>query len=267
MKAFLRGLVIAGIVVGVILPLLPQILWSFTFNWFFPDLLPQRWGMQAWTYVIAPSSRVGEAFLTSLILAVAVTLAAAAIGLPAAWVLAKQKFWGKRLVEWLILAPLIVPTLVVVMGLHIYFIRYGLSDSFLGVLLVHLIPALPYFVLVMSGVFATYSTEINETARTLGASPLRIFLHIMLPVITPGLAVAALFTFLVSWSQYITTLLIGGGQVLTLPLVLFPFIQGANQANAAALSIIFVAPALLALWFTSSILQSESAALGGFNRL
>ncbi len=267
MKSFLRALVIIGIVAGVLLPLLPQIIWSFTFNWFFPNLLPQQWGVRAWEYVVSPTSRVGEAFLTSMALALTVTLAAALIGLPAAWALAKLQFWGKRLVEWLILAPLIVPTLVVVMGLHIFFIRYGLSDSFIGVLLVHLIPALPYFVLVMGGVFANYSDEINEAARTLGASPLRIFLHVMLPVITPGLAVAALFTFLVSWSQYITTLLIGGGQVLTLPLVLFPFIQGANQANAAALSLIFVAPALLAIWFTSSILQSDSAALGGFNRL
>ncbi|MEZ4832618.1 MAG: hypothetical protein R2873_11585 [Caldilineaceae bacterium] len=50
------------------------------------------------------------------------------------------------------------------MGLHIFFIRYGLADSWIGVALVHLIPALPYFVLVMAGVFANYSVEINEAA-------------------------------------------------------------------------------------------------------
>ncbi|MEZ4832619.1 MAG: hypothetical protein R2873_11590 [Caldilineaceae bacterium] len=96
---------------------------------------------------------------------------------------------------------------------------------------------------------------------------MRTIVYVMLPLIAPGLVVASLFTFLVSWSQYITTLLIGGGQVITLPLVLFPFISGANQATAAALSLVFIAPAILVIWLTSTVLDSGTAALGGFNRV
>ena len=178
-----------------------------------------------------------------------------------------HEFRGKRLVNALMTAPLFVPTLVVMMGIHILFIRYGLADSFVGVVLVHLVPALPYFVLVISSVFANYATELEETARTLGAGPLRTFRYVTLPTIFPGLLVAMLFTFLVSWSQYITTLLIGGGRVVTLPMVLFPFISAANHANAAAISLVFILPALLILLFTSRTLSTGADAVSGLGRL
>jgi len=178
-----------------------------------------------------------------------------------------HQFRGKQLVNWLITAPLFVPTLVVIMGIHILFIRYNLADSFLGVVLVHLIPALPYFILVMSSVFANYATEFEDTARTLGAGPWRTFWYITLPTIFPGLIVAMLFTFLVSWSQYITTVLIGGGRVVTLPMVLFPFISAANHANAAAVSLVFILPAILVLVLTSRTLSAGSHAVGGLGRL
>ena len=252
---------------ATLLPLLPQVVWSFAFNWFFPALLPQKWGLRAWAMVFAPSSQVGEAFVTSLLVALAVLLLCIPVGLPAARALALYRFAGKRAIEWLILAPVIVPTLVVAMGIHISFIRYGLADRFAGVVLVHLVPTLPYFVLIMAGVFANYSTEYEETARTLGAGAWRTLRYVTLPLILPGLFVASLFTFLVSWSQYITTVLIGGGRVLTLPMVLFPFISAANHPRMAAVSIVFVLPAILALLFTSRMLNRDVAAMGGLGRI
>src|SRR5581483_7361132 len=113
----------------------------------------------------------------------------------------------------------IVPGLAVVLGIHIVFIRYNLADTPLGVVLVHLIPVLPYMTLVMSSVFANYDTQYEEQARVLGAGPVRTFLLITLPMIFPGVVVGGLFAFLISWSQYILTLLIGGGAVITLPLL------------------------------------------------
>jgi len=255
------------LVIGVLLPLLPQFLWSFAFGWFFPALLPQRWELQAWRYLFSASSRVGEALVTSLLLAGVVVFLAVIIGLPAGRALGLHQFRGKRLVNWFMTAPLFVPSLVVIMGIHLLFIRYGLADNFFGVVLVHLIPALPYFVLVISSVFANYATELEETARTLGAGPLRTWRHVTLPLIFPGLLVAMLFTFLVSWSQYITTVLIGGGRVVTLPMILFPFISAANHANAAAVSIVFIVPALLILIITSRFLSSGADAIGGLGRL
>jgi putative spermidine/putrescine transport system permease protein len=189
------------------------------------------------------------------------------VGLPAARALALHDFRGKGLVEWLLMIPIIVPAVVVTMGIHIVFIRLRLADSFAGVVLIHLIPCVPYMVLVMTSVFANYGTALEDTARTLGAGPVRTFWHVTLPAILPGLLVATLFTFLISWSQYVTSLLIGGGRIITLPMVLFPFISGANNATAAAISLVFVAPAILALVLTSRSLAKESAVMGGFGRM
>ena len=267
MRNFWRWLAVAVIVIAVLIPLIPQLVWSFAFRWFFPDLLPSQWSLEPWQYVFSDSSRVGEGLMNSLQIALLVSLLSILVGLPAARAIALYNFRGKSLIEWLLMVPIIVPGIVAVMGIHIMFIRYRLTDSLLGVALVHLIPCVPYMVLVMASVFANYGTELEETARTLGAGPLQVFWHVTLPGIFPGLLVATMFTFLISWSQYVTTLLIGGGKIITLPMVLFPFISGSNQANAAAISLVFVAPAIIVLIFTSRQLGRESAVMGGFGRL
>jgi putative spermidine/putrescine transport system permease protein len=262
-----RFLTAAAVVASVGLPLAALVVWSFAFRWTFPALLPSEWGMQAWAYVVSDSSRVREGLINSLIIGVAVTALATIVGLPAARALGLSQFRYKGLVEWVLLSPIVVPPLVATMGIHITFIRLGLDGTLVGVTLVHLIPTLPYFILVMASVFANYGTELEETARSLGAGRIRVFLSVTLPGIRTGLAVAMLFTFLVSWSQYITTLLMGGGRIITLPLVLFPVIAGANHGNAAAISLVFIVPAILLLIVTSRSLSENSTVMGGFGRL
>lgn len=265
--AWATRIAVVGIVASVGLPLAALIIWSFAFRWTFPDLFPSRWGLEAWDYTLGPSSRVFEGLMNSTLIGLVVTTLAIVVGLPAGRALGLSDFRAKGVVEWMLLAPIIVPPLVASMGIHITFIRLGLAGTLLGVALVHLIPTIPYFVLVMASVFANYGLELEETARTLGANRLQVFLRVTLPAIAPGIVVASMFTFLVSWSQYIPTLLIGSGRVITLPLVLFPVISGGNNANAAAISLVFVAPAILVLMLTSRKLSQDSAIMGGFGRL
>jgi len=262
-----RWIAVIVIVLGVGLPMLPQIIWSFAFRWLFPSLLPTEWSMSSWEYAFSPSSRVVEGFMNSMEIAVFVCFLSILVGLPAARAIAMYDFKGKGFIEWLLMVPIIVPGIVSTLGIHQVFIRLQLTNTFIGVSLVHLIPCIPYMVLVMSSVFANYGTELEDTARTLGASPIRVFFSVTLPGILPGLMVATMFTFLISWGQYITTALIGGGTIVTLPLVLFPFITGINYSNAAAISLIFVAPAILVLILISRQLGQDSAVMGGFGRL
>lgn len=267
MRGFWRWLTISLMLIIILSPLFVQILWSFAFRWYFPSLLPGAWSLRAWQTVFDPSARVGEALINSILLAVLVSLLSILVGLPAARALALHSFRGKAIIEWLLLIPIIAPSIVVTMGIHIAFIHYRLTDSYLGVTLVHLIPCVPYMVLVMTSVFANYGTDLEETARTLGAGALRTFVHVTLPAIFPGLLVATMFTFLISWSQYVSTLLIGGGRIITLPIVLFPFISGANNSVAAAISLVFVLPAIIVLVFTTRSLASEASVMGGFGKL
>ena len=264
---WLRWLTIAIITVSVAMPLTSLLVRSFAFRWLFPDLLPSEWGLDAWSYVFSEESRVFESLFNSLKVALLVTSMAILVGLPASRALGQHDFKGKKAVEWILMAPIIVPAMVAVMGIHIVFIKLRLTGSIFGVALTHLIPATPYFVLVMSSVFANYGTALEETARSLGANKFRVFYHVTLPAISSGLFVAGLFTFLISWSQYVTTLLIGGGTFLTLPLVLFPFLSGGNAAIAASITLVFVAPAVFVLIMTSRSLGRGSTVMGGFGKI
>lgn len=267
MTKFWRWLAVSVIFIAILGPIIPQIIWSFAFRWYFPDILPSEWSLNSWEYVFSDSSRVMEGLINSISIALTVSLLAVLVGLPAGRAIGLHSFRGKGLIEWLLMVPIIVPGIVAVMGIHIMFIRYRLTDTFMGVALVHLIPTIPYMVLVMASVFANYGTDLEDTARTLGANWFQTFWYVTLPAIFPGLLVATMFAFLISWGQYVTTLLIGGGKYITLPLVLFPFISGANYSTAAAISLVFVAPAIIVLIFTSRSLTTDSSVMGGFGRL
>ncbi len=263
----LRLAALAGIVAGVLLPLAPLLPWSVSHRWFFPGLLPEGLSLRAWSYLASPLSGVGRALANSLGIASAVTAIALLIGVPAGRALGLGRFRGKGLVELMVLAPIVVPGLAVTMGVHVMLIRLGLADTVAGVVLVHLLPTLPYMVMVMSGVFANFDTDYEQQARSLGAGALATLRLVTLPAVIPGVVTGALFVFLISWSQYILTVLVGGGRVITLPLLLFSFAGAGDNALTAAVSLIFVAPAVPILLATSRYLSGESGALGGLGRL
>lgn len=233
-----------------LLPLVPLLIWSFARGWRFPNLLPQEISLQAWRSAAQPSLGVVQALETTVLIAVVVTAVALAVGISAGRALGLHEFRGKGLVRILIAAPLIVPSFAVALGLHGVFIRLGLTGGIWGVVLVHLIPVLPYVILIMAGVFANFDPRFEQQARSLGASPAQVFCHVTLPAIAPGVMIAALFAFLISTSQYILTLMIGGGRVVTLPLVLYNFAASGRNDLAGAVGVIYVLPAILVLIIT-----------------
>lgn len=260
---FARNTVLVLIVVTAIVPMIPLVVWSFSHGWHFPDLLPKEWSIRGWEYLTKPYSRVVPGLVNSILIATAVTLLAFPIAIPAARALGLHKFRGKRFVEFLILAPLIVPELPVAVGIHVLFIKLGLAGTVLGVLLIHLVLVVPYIVIVLAGVFANYGPEPEQSARTLGASPLKTFFYVTLPAIMPGMVVGGLFAFIRSWRTYIFTLVIGGGVVETLPLLVFSFIGTGDNQISAALALLFIAPAVVMMVFTATYLTGNRAA-GGF---
>ncbi len=269
-QRLLRALHYGAVILLIFLlltPLLAFLFNAFSFRWFYPQLFPDELSMRAWESTFAANSKVPEALLTSTILAVGVTLSSVIIGLPAARALGLYSFRGKRVIEFLIISPTIVPGIAVAMGLNINFIRWGLSGNLLGVGLVHLVPVMPYVVLTLSGVFANYNPEFEQQARSLGAGTLRTFWHVTLPAVFPGIVVASLFAYLISWSQYILTFLVGAGQVITMPVLLFSIASGTNNALTAAMSLVFVAPSILILVLTARYLSGKSSAIGGFGQI
>ena len=258
MKLSFRPTLAMAIPILVGLPFVPLVLWSFSERWFFPDLWPQTWGLRAWSYI---SSTAGGQVMTaighSLAVAVVTALLAIFIAVPAGRALGLYNFRGKDFVSILLTLPIVVPPLCVAMGLHLWFIRLGLAETYAGVIGVHLAFCLPYATFVLWGVFTNYNPEFEEQARSLGASRVSVVVRVMLPMIWPGLTVAALFAFLLSWSQYLSTLIIGGGRLITLPILLFALMGSGDRPVAAAVSLVFVAPAFIALLFSARYLGTR----------
>lgn len=259
-RAF-RALALGLLILWLVLPLIPLAIWSFARGWRFPDILPQDWTLQAWTYALSDTSGVLGSLGLSIGISAGVTLLSVLIGVPAGRALGLYHFRGKGVVALMILAPTIVPGIAVALGIHTVFIGLGLTNSVTGVILVHLVPTLPYMVLVMAGIFANYDPNHEAQARCLGATPLQTFRHVTLPAILPGIIVGAMFTFLVSWSQYILTLLIGGGRVVTLPLILFSFATSGRNDIAGAIAMIYILPGLVILALTARHLTGQNRAI------
>lgn len=261
MKIRMRTLVALTAIMAVALPFVPLMIWSFSSRWFYPDLLPQQWGLRAWGYVFGTAGpQITSALVESLVVASITAIASVLIGLPAGRALALYEFKGKDLISLLLTLPLIVPPLSVAMGLHLWFIKLHLAETLHGVVMVHLTFCLPYAIFVMWGVFSTYNTDYEDQARSLGASPLRVWTRVMLPLTFSGIIVATLFSFLLSWSQYLSTLIIGGGKITTLPILLFALMGSGDRPVAAAVSLVFVVPALLALLVSARHLGTKSIA-------
>lgn len=256
-----RRLFACAVAAAVLLPFVPLVLWSFSGRWFYPALWPDQWGLRAWAYITGTAGpQVGEALAQSLLVAAATALLSIAAGLPAGRALGLYRFRGKDALSVALMLPVIVPSLCVAMGLHLWFIRLGLAESFAGVVLVHLAFCLPYAVFVLWGVFSNYNPDFEDQARSLGASRREVLLRVMLPMVLPGVIVAGLFAFLLSWSQYLSTLIIGGGRITTLPLLLFALMGSGDRPVAAAVGLVFVLPSLAALVVSARHLGGRSMA-------
>ncbi len=249
-----------AVVAGLILPLIPLALWSVARGWRFPDVLPPDFSMVPFHYVFGPVSGVLPALWTTVLVAGVTTLLSLLIGVPAGRALGMHQFWGRGVVEAIVLAPIVVPGIAVVLGLHGVFIGLGLTNTIAGVVLVHLIPVLPYVILVMAGVFANFDSGLEDQARSLGATGWQVMWHVTRPGVAGGVIVAGLFAFLVSTGQYILTLVIGGGRVETLPLLLFSFASAGRNDIAGAIGVIYVLPGVLILLWTARRITGRGAA-------
>lgn len=249
----------------IIAPLIAFGFNAFATQWFYPQLMPQQWTLAAWQRAFTQGSQVLQALYDSLRIAVAVTVLSLLLSIPAARALGLYSFRGKRLIEFLIVLPAVTPPLAVSLGLTVNFMRLGLAGSWVGVVLAHLVPVLPYVILILSGAFKSYDIAHEQQARTLGARPLSVWYHVTLPMLLPSLVVAALFAFMISWSQYLLTLLIGSGRVITLPLLLFTSASGGNNATIAVQALLFTLPVFVLLLFSTRILSRN--ALTGLGRL
>lgn len=255
----LRGL-LAVVVVVLWAPLIPLLLRAFAQSWRFPRLLPEEPTLRGLQTAFAPGGQLLHGLVLSTAIGAAVAALSCLIGWPAARALGLHRFRGRRAVQVFLLTPVIVPTMAAAMGLQIVFIRLGLAGTATGVVLVQLIPALPYATSILAAGFANLDVDYEAQARVLGAGAVRRTWAVTVPLLRAPLVAAAVFAFLISWSDYILALLIGAGRVQTLPIQLFAAVNATDTTTAAVVALTVVAPPLLLVAMAAGPLAHASQA-------
>ncbi|MDJ0396139.1 ABC transporter permease subunit [Rhodococcus sp. G-MC3] len=240
---FLSGLGRALLVLWFLLPLIPVALWAISNRWSFPAVTPQQWGFDGVRSALAASGV--DAFVRSTSLALAVAAIATPLGALAARALVRGDIHIPGVVAAILFAPLALPPFAVALGLDVLVLRSRIPST-VAVIALLTVAALPYTTYLMRVAFGAYDIGYEEEARTLGASSAMIVRRIRIPLLAPALAGAALLAFLVAWSDYVITLLIGGGRLVTVPVLVASFAAGTgNDSVVAALSVAAVVPPLL----------------------
>lgn len=234
------------LIIFVIVPFVPLLLSSLSFGWRWPDVFPESWSFRAWEYVLN-DGRTWQAVGISIWISLIVTAANILLAIPAANALMRYPVRGRWLFEAIIFAPIIIPPFISVMGIHLTFLRLGLTETVVGVVLAHIAPTLPYMFRAVMISYQTLSADWEDQARMLGARALPRFFHVVLPHLLPGIMAGASLSVLISLSQYLITFIIGAGQVVTLPILLFPFVSGGDPGIASAYSLLYAAIAIAAL--------------------
>jgi putative spermidine/putrescine transport system permease protein len=232
-----------GVYVFLLAPLAVVVLASFNsadFLSFPPRGFSMRWYRALWE-----SEVWGDSFRLSILLTAVVTPLALFIGTLAAYALVRYSFPGKGLIATLVMAPLVMPQIVLGIALLNYFSLLGLVGSMTGLILGHLVVTLPFTVRLVSISVHNLDPALERAAQNLGATPLQTFWRVTLPLLRPGIVAGAIFAAIISFGELAVTLLIAGARTTTLPLRIFNYTEYNFDPTINAVSTIFVVLALV----------------------
>ena len=195
----------------------------------------------------------------SLQVAVVSTILTTVLGVLTSLALVRGRFRGKGIVYGIILSPMIVPTIITAIAVYFFFSRLDMIGSPLAMSLGHTIVALPLVVIIVSATLQGFDIRLEQAAIGLGASPLRAFLQVTLPLIAPGVVTAALFAFLTSFDELLIPLLLSGTTTQTLPVRMWNSVLMQIEPTIAAVSTFLIGVALVVLLAANLVRRRSKA--------
>ncbi|GGD24844.1 MAG TPA: carbohydrate ABC transporter permease [Candidatus Agrococcus pullicola] len=212
-----------------------------------PNLFPTNPTLDG--YIASLGSQL-PSILTSIVIGLGTALLALAISLPAAYAMSKLRAKGSGLVIFLLVLAQLIPGIVLVMALFTLYSQLGLINTYLGLILANATAAVPLAVVVLRAYMGQIPEELIEAARIDGASQVRVFFSIVIPLSRNAIVTAALFSFLFAWGDFLNARsLTSGNEILPFTLALFRFI-GAETTNwnaVMASAVLASIPAMLLL--------------------
>ena len=229
----------------IILPTLTLFLWVFTERFTWPSLIPQTFSLRTVNSLIRMNSELMKTFAISILISLVVAALSVITGLLTSRALSFYNFKLKGAFSFMVMLPFLVPTTVFAMGIQIFLLKLGLGGNIYGVILCHLIYSVPYATRLIEEGTRALSLKLEEQARVLGCSPAKAFFKVSLPNLIPVILSAFTMAYLISFSQYFLTLLIGGGNVNTFAVIMVPYLQGGERNFASIYSLVFLIITLL----------------------
>lgn len=193
------------------------------------------WYRRAWE-----DAAVVDAMRTSLLVALACTAIAVAIGTPAALALGRHRFRGRSLAAALVSLPVVVPEIVLGFASVAFFGLVGWKLGFASVLVAHVAFTISFVVFVVRARLSVLDPRFEEAAADLGATPLVTFRRVTLPLLAPGILAAALLVFTVSLDDYVVTSFVAGRGGTTLPLKIYSMVKTGVTPEINAISTILL---------------------------
>jgi putative spermidine/putrescine transport system permease protein len=181
-----------------------------------------------------------SAFWRSLLIGAIVGLGAVTVGTLLSLALTRHKFRGEGAVNFLVIAPFIVPNIVLAVGLVLVLAGFGLLDSYVGIVLAHLGVTIPYTVRTVSMSLMSVDRRVEEAALVHGASPFNVFWRITLPLIRPGIIAGGVIAFLISFDETTISLFIVSVKTSTLPTEIYRYLEISTDPQIAALSVVLI---------------------------
>jgi putative spermidine/putrescine transport system permease protein len=238
-----------GVLVFLLVPILAIVPLSFSASSFLVYPIP-AWSTK-WYENLFTSAEWIRAAKNSFIIAPLATVIATVLGTLAAVGLVRTTFPLKGLLMGVLIAPMIVPIVVVGVSTYLFFANIGLADTYTALILVHAALGAPFVLTTVLATLQGFNQNLVRASLSLGEGPLRTFFRVTLPVIAPGVISGALFAFATSFDEVVVILFLAGPEQVTLPRQMFTGIRENITPTIAAVA------TLLILFTTSLLLTLE----------
>lgn len=223
-----------------LLPIALLSVYTFSQSWPYPRLLPSSLSLHSFNYILSQKYEILASLGSSFLYSVSSVILAFTITLLPARIFAWRRFRGRIILESILITPALLPAMLFAMGAHYTFLKAGLTDSFIGVVLILTTVSYPYMLRALTAGFISCGENVTVCSKNLGAGPLRTFFSVELPLLLPSVIAGSSIVFLVSFSEYFLVFLIGGGLVQAYSGYLFPFLNSSEHSISSLLTLIFL---------------------------
>ncbi|NOJ50867.1 ABC transporter permease [Bradyrhizobium archetypum] len=253
----ITGVVVRWLVyVMLLLPAIIVVATSFTPGTaltFPPPGFSLRWYIAVWE-----SSLFMSSLGLSLRLAALATVCSLIIGLAATFATDRYVFRGRDFVRGFLLSPLLIPTVVLGLGLMQFLIWIGLNQTFIGLLLGHLVITLPYVVRTLTASMVLFDRNLEQAAMSLRATPARVFRTITIPLLFPGIMSAMVFAFVTSFGNVTLSVFLSYQDRITLPIRVLTYVEQNYDPLVAAVSSIVIFVTVFTIFLADRLSGSRS---------